>query len=123
MNESSSVNSSDAIRGEKGATVWAGGTLRRPNAQPRALPPEAVAFRPLREWKSPRTGTVYPVAMEIVLEGGTWRVEPLLDDQELDARASSGTLYWEGAVRVRGPNGETGRGYLELTGYGGRLRL
>jgi predicted secreted hydrolase len=55
--------------------------------------------------------------MEFMLEGKTWRLDPVMDDQELDARASTGTLYWEGAVRVTGPNGETGRGYLELTGY------
>ena len=28
------------------------------------------------------------------------RLEPLMDDQELDARASVGTVYWEGAVRA-----------------------
>jgi len=25
-----------------------------------------------------------------------------MDDQELDLRASTGTIYWEGAVRARG---------------------
>jgi predicted secreted hydrolase len=82
-----------------------------------------VRFTPTRHWKSPRTATIYPVAMEVALEGRAWRIEPLFDDQELDARASTGTLYWEGAVRVTGPDGETGRGYLELTGYAGALRL
>ena len=39
-----------------------------------------------------------------------------MDDQELDARASTGTIYWEGAVRAaRRTRGR--RGYLELTGY------
>jgi len=42
-----------------------------------------------------------------------------MDDQELDARASTGTLYWEGAVRVAGVGAPGGRGYLELTGYAG----
>ena len=46
-----------------------------------------------------------------------------MDDQELDARASTGTLYWEGAVRVESPDGARGRGYLELTGYGERVRF
>ena len=44
-----------------------------------------------------------------------------MDDQELDARASSGVLYWEGAVRMRAEDGATGRAYLELTGYAERV--
>jgi predicted secreted hydrolase len=109
------------IRDAAGQTVWAGATLRGPKGEPRSLPPEAVIFTPRRSWKSPRTGTSYPVGMEFSLEGHTWRVIPMLDDQELDARSSTGTLYWEGAVRVEGPAGEKGRGYLELTGYAQRL--
>jgi predicted secreted hydrolase len=44
-------------------------------------------------------------------------LEPLMDDQELDARTSAGTIYWEGAVRAFDGRNEVGRGYLELTGY------
>jgi predicted secreted hydrolase len=61
--------------------------------------------------------------MDVEIDGRLWRLDPLLDDQELDARASTGTLYWEGAVRVEGPEGATGKGYLELTGYAERMRL
>ena len=49
--------------------------------------------------------------------------KPLIDDQELDSRASTGTIYWEGAVRAMASGREAGRGYLELTGYGNALRL
>ena len=49
-------------------------------------------------------------------------LDPLLDDQELDSRASVGTVYWEGAVRALAGGREVGRGYLELTGYGGALK-
>jgi hypothetical protein len=28
------------------------------------------------------------------------RLDPLMDDQELDSRESTGAVYWEGAVRV-----------------------
>jgi predicted secreted hydrolase len=46
-------------------------------------------------------------------------LKPLMDDQENDARDSTGTLYWEGAVRAFDETGaEVGKGYLELTGYG-----
>ena len=109
------------IRGKDGAPLWANATLRMPGAAPAVFGPQSVRFAPRRQWKSPRTGTVYPVAMDIDVGGKAWRVDPLMDDQELDARASTGTVYWEGAVRVEGANGERGRGYLELTGYAGRL--
>ena len=111
------------IRGPDGEALWAGATMRAPGREARPLAAGAVRFVPRRSWTSPRTGTSYPVAMEISLEGRAWRVEPLMDDQELDARASIGTLYWEGAVRVTGPAGERGRGYLELTGYAQPLRF
>jgi predicted secreted hydrolase len=85
--------------------------------------PDDVRFKPLRTWKSPRTGIAYPVAMQVEIAGKTWRVEPLMDDQELDARGSTGTLYWEGAVKVESSAGERGRGYLELTGYAEKLKF
>jgi predicted secreted hydrolase len=109
------------IRDAAGQSIWAGATLRDAKGVTRALPADVIAFKPRRTWKSPRTGTLYPVEMDFSLEGSAWRAEPLMNDQELDARSSTGTLYWEGAVRVTGPAGETGRGYLELTGYAQRL--
>jgi predicted secreted hydrolase len=45
-----------------------------------------------------------------------------MDDAELDSRSSTGTIYWEGPVRLRNASEKTpvGRGYLELTGYAGK---
>jgi predicted secreted hydrolase len=111
------------IRGKDGAPLWASAMLRMPGAPPLPADRAAVRFSTRREWKSPRTGTVYPVAMDVEVAGKAWRVDPLMDDQELDARGSTGNVYWEGAVRVEGAKGERGRGYLELTGYAGRLAL
>src|SRR5207244_13022460 len=81
--------------------------------------PPGISVRPLRWWKSPRTGVAYPVSMQV----NDLRLEPLMDDQELDARASVGTIYWEGAVRAFKEREEVGRGYLELTGYWQPLKL
>ena len=78
-----------------------------------------ASFKPLRTWKSPRTGVVYPVEMQV----NDLVLKPLMDDQELDARASSGTIYWEGAVRAFSKSSEIGRGYLELTGYWKPMKL
>jgi predicted secreted hydrolase len=55
--------------------------------------------------------------MRVTTEGREWTLEPLMDDQELDSRLSTGTIYWEGAVRVASGGREVGKGYLELTGY------
>jgi predicted secreted hydrolase len=111
------------MRGRDGSTLWASATLRKPGAAAVVYAADAIRFRTRRSWKSPRTGTFYPLSMDIEIGGALWRADPLMDDQELDARGSTGTLYWEGAVRVDGPDGAHGRGYLELTGYAERLRF
>ena len=81
--------------------------------------PPGVHFEPPRSWRSPRTGVQYPVEMQV----NDLRLVPLMDDQELDARASVGTVYWEGAVRAYKDKSEVGRGYLELTGYWQPMKL
>jgi predicted secreted hydrolase len=111
------------LRDKAGGTVWAGGTQRTAGGAVRTFARDEVRFTPARTWKSPVTGVTYPVAMDVTAGADTWKVEPLMDDQELDARSSTGTLYWEGAVRATGPRGAMGRGYLELTGYGGAVRF
>ena len=111
------------IRAKDGAPVWASATLRTPGKDPVVVGREAIRFTSRRQWQSPRTATVYPVAMAIEVAGETWQVDPLMDDQELDARSSTGTVYWEGAVSVAGAKGGRGHGYLELTGYGERVRF
>jgi predicted secreted hydrolase len=85
--------------------------------------PEGVSFSPIRLWTSPRTGVSYPVEMQVKTKSRELRLVPLMDDQELDARASTGTIYWEGAVRAFDGNTEVGCGYLELTGYWKPMKL
>jgi predicted secreted hydrolase len=110
------------IRRANGGTVWAGGTLRAADGGLTLLGPRDIAFLPRHRWRSPRTGGLYPVdpVLSIRLPGGvrTLPLEPIFPDQELDGRSGGSPVYWEGAVTVPG-----GRGYLELTGYAGRLRL
>ena len=78
------------IRGRRGESVWAGGTLRRKDGQVVRLGPGDVRFVPRRRWRSPRTGAVYPVAQTLLLRlpEGIRRLPltPLDDDQELDGR-------------------------------------
>jgi predicted secreted hydrolase len=109
------------IRGKDGGTIWSSATLRAMGKPARTVLGRDVEFVVRRRWRSAATGTTYPVEMDVRVEDRTWRVAPMMDDQELDARASTGTLYWEGAVRVRDATGRAGRGYLELTGYAERV--
>ncbi len=111
------------IRDQDGGTYWAGGALRGADGRVRVLEREELNFGPLRRWRSPRTGAEYPIAMRLRAGGLDLELEPLMDDQELDSRASTGTIYWEGAVRARAGGKLQGQGYLELTGYWRPLRM
>lgn len=126
------------IRDKAGRKFWAGGTLRTADGSTHALSPESVSFTPLRRWRSPHTGAIYPVAMRVDAQDLHLTLVPLMDDQEFDSRASTGAVYWEGAVTafqadatatstatpaVKPAARPIGRGYLELTGYVRRLEL
>jgi predicted secreted hydrolase len=102
---------------------WAGGTHRSGNAEPTVLAPGAVRFTPRRRWRSARTGATYPVSWTVRAGDLEIGIEPLMDDQEHDTRVTTGTIYWEGAVRAVRDGAPAGRGYLELTGYWRPLRL
>ena len=110
-------------RAKDGTVYWGGGTRRDGNGTTRTVTPDEITFEAVREWRSPRTSLAYPVAMRIRAGDIALTIEPLLDDQELDARSSVGTIYWEGAVRASVAGRVVGRGYLELTGYGAPLRI
>ncbi len=113
------------MRDRQGGKLWAAATLRSRDGSVRAFEPGEVEWRPGRTWQSPRTGTTYPVEWQVRVGDRTYRVEPLMDDAELDSRASTGTIYWEGPMRLLEADGRAaGRGYLELTGYaGGGIRF
>jgi len=110
------------VRDARGQPVWAGGSWRDRTGVLTTLKPGDVTFAAGRPWRSPRTGTRWPVApiVTVTLPGRrlVLPVTPLFPDQELDSRRGGGPLYWEGAVTVPG-----GRGYLELTGYGAPLKM
>jgi predicted secreted hydrolase len=111
------------IRNRDGRDLWAGGTFRVGSDRTTVFSPGDIRFEPLHSWRSPRTNAEYPVVMQVSAGPITLRLDPLMPDQELDSRASTGTIYWEGAVRASRNGVEVGRGYLELTGYASPLRL
>jgi predicted secreted hydrolase len=112
------------MRNAQGEQHWASGTWRDRDQRTRVFARDEVRWRAMRRWRSARTGVEYPVEWQVQVGERTITLRPLLDDQENDARASTGTLYWEGAVRAYDESGRyLGRGYLELTGYGERIRF
>ncbi|MBN3804616.1 carotenoid 1,2-hydratase [Paraburkholderia sp. Ac-20336] len=105
------------VRRRDGHAQWAHATLRKPDGQITRFGPDQVDFTPIRTWRSPRTNASYPVSMKVRTGPLTWQFDPLMDDQELDSRQSTGAVYWEGAERVSREGVEMGHAYLELTGY------
>ena len=111
------------LRDPDNRALWSAATSRSAASASTTFPPQAVNFEPLRHWRSPRTGISFPVAWRLRVGQREFEVQALLDDQELDSRRSTGAIYWEGAVRLFEAEREIGRGYLEMTGYGERIRI
>ena len=78
---------------------------------------------PGRSWTSQQTRAVYPVEWNVRVPSLQMDVKVFtrLDSQELAGKSKTSPVYWEGAVEVTGSH--TGRGYLEMTGYAGALRM
>jgi predicted secreted hydrolase len=106
------------IRGDDGELLSASGSLVA--ADGRSLPLAADDFEVVATgatWVSSSTGAVYPAEWRVRVPAHELDalVIPLLADQEMDTRATTGIVYWEGAVEVRGSR--PGVGYVELTNY------
>ncbi|WP_043006308.1 lipocalin-like domain-containing protein [Comamonas testosteroni] len=116
------------LRRRNGSALWAGGSFRAPNQSLQIFGADQVRFEPLRHWISPHSKASYPVAWSVQTPAGRFEVQALVDDQELDSRASTGAIYWEGLCELRrisadGTSRRVGQGYLEMTGYANALRL
>lgn len=111
------------LRRADGSTLWTGGSLRPAAGAARSFGPDALRFSAGRTWTSPATQARYPVQWQIDTPAGRYEVVALLDAQEADGNASTGSVYWEGLSELRRDGQRVGRGYLEMTGYASRLRL
>ncbi len=111
------------MRGEKDPALWSAASYRPENGATQTFPHDEVDFLPFRHWRSPRTAINYPIAWRLRVGTRHFELQALMPDQELDSRRSTGAIYWEGAVRLLENEREIGRGYLEMTGYGEKIRL
>lgn len=114
------------MRAGDGSVVWSGGSWRAPPGAPGGQVDfeQQLHFEPLAVWKSPVSLASYPVRWRIRTPRGVILVEAAFAAQEIDTRQSTGFPYWEGVARVADEAGRTlGWGYLEMTGYAGRVPL
>jgi predicted secreted hydrolase len=106
------------IRGEDGALTSAEGSYVTADGRTLPLTEDAFELEPTgAAWTSPETGATYPAGWRIRVpaHGVDVLLVPLVSDQEMDTRATTRIVYWEGAVDVRGER--PGVGFVELTNY------
>ena len=80
-------------------------------------------LQPLDYWTSAKTGAKYPVKWRITVPsmGITLECNAAVRAQELISEDDAGPTYWEGAVTYSGSS--KGEGYLEMTGYAGKVKF
>ena len=112
------------LRDKAGGAVWDGGSFRSASGGLYVFSRGEVIFRPTRTWKSPLSQTTYPVEWIVRTPADFYTVRGVIDNQELDSRPSTGSIYWECLSELLDSNGKlVGRGYLEMTGYAAPLRI
>lgn len=111
------------LRRADGSALWAGGSFRDATTTT-IFTPSDLRFNASSLWQSPSSGGRYPMQWQVITSRGTFTVRSLMNAQELDSRSSTGTVYWEGLADLLDEQGKlVGRGYLEMTGYAGRLQI
>ena len=116
------------LRRADGSALYAGGSFRSADGRLTTFKPDEVRFTPGRTWRSASSKATYPMAWTVDTPAGRFKVQSLLDNQELDGNSSTGSVYWEGLSELLDASNPTsdqvvGRGYLEMTGYAGALQL
>lgn len=112
------------LRRQDGSALWDGGSFRARGGDTYGFTRGEAVFSAQRRWTSPLSGASYPVEWLVKTPADIYTVKAVIDNQELDSRASTGAIYWEGLSDLIDSNGKrVGRGYLEMTGYSQRLRL
>jgi predicted secreted hydrolase len=104
------------------------GTYVAPDGTVTHLPADAFNVTATGSWTSPHSGATYPAGWTIAIPSQQLSVTltPTVADQELDTRATTGVIYWEGSQHVtasRSGQPLAGEAYVELTGYAGSPAL
>lgn len=110
------------IRDQAGKTLFSEWDRRDQKGQILERHSNAV-WEAIGQWNSPRSLANYPKGFLIRVGNQELRLKTLIEDQEVDARASTGGFYYEGAVEMIQNQIVIGQGYLELTGYSQAVKL
>jgi predicted secreted hydrolase len=107
---------------------YSSGTLVKPDGTTKHLALNDFRIEVLDRWKSPKSGATYPMKWKVLIpaEEITLEIAPAFQDQELVTNRSTRVTYWEGAAQIRASfHGKpvAGNGYVEMTGYAGKLTL
>ena len=110
------------VRDADGSYPLVYGTLVDAQGASHHLDSSAFTVKATDRWASPRSGADYPAGWSIAIPGEDLTIDlrPTVADQELDTRATTGVVYWEGSQVVtahRGGATLSGQAYVELTGY------
>ena len=110
------------VRDADGSYPLVYGTVVEADGKTRHLERDAFEVEVTDRWISPATGADYPAGWTISIPGDELVIElaPTVADQELDTRATTGVVYWEGSQTVRATRAGRslgGEAYVELTGY------
>ena len=115
-------------RKDGSADPFSSGTLVNADGTTQHLALNEFRIEVLEHWKSPKSGALYPMKWKVTIPAKEVELEitPAFRDQELITQRSTRVTYWEGAVGIRAAvRGKTigGVGYVEMTGYAGKLNL
>jgi predicted secreted hydrolase len=107
---------------------YSSGTLVSANGATKHLGINDYRVEVLDRWQSPKSKASYPMKWHVTVPGEAIELEitPAFADQELVTNRSTRVTYWEGAVEIRGKvRGQVvnGEGYVEMTGYAGKLTI
>ncbi|HXI45494.1 MAG TPA: lipocalin family protein, partial [Candidatus Acidoferrales bacterium] len=111
------------VRNADGSLPLVYGTIVDATGEAAHLGPHDFTVAATGSWTSPTTGIAYPSGWRLTIPGKDLTIDlvPTLPNQELDTRATTGVVYWEGSQVVRASRAGTnldGEAYVELTGYG-----
>jgi predicted secreted hydrolase len=107
---------------------YSSGTLVKADGTTKHLALRDFQIEVLDRWKSRKSGANYPMKWTVTIptEKIELEITPAFVDQELVTNRSTRVTYWEGAATIRGTIRNqpiTGHGYVEMTGYAGKLTL
>jgi predicted secreted hydrolase len=107
---------------------YSSGTLVKTDGTSQHIALKDFRIEVLERWKSPNSGADYPTKWKVTIPAEAIELEivPEFANQELITNRSTRVTYWEGAVRIAGKvskNTVAGMGYVEMTGYAGKVNI